>query len=44
MLRGVVYMMRSRGPRKKPWGTLQEEVQKDEKALLHLKRKERDDK
>jgi len=26
MLRGVVYMTKSRGPRKEPWGTPQEEI------------------
>ena len=42
--RGSVYMMKSRGPRTEPLGTPQEEVHKDEKVLLHLTRKERDDK
>jgi len=44
VLRGVVYMMKSRGPRMQPCGTPQEEVHKDEKVLLHLTWKQRDDK
>jgi len=31
-------------PRMEPWGTPQEEVQKDQKVLLHLTWNERDDK
>jgi len=39
-----VYITKSRGPRTAPWGTPQEEVLKEERLLLHLTRKERDDK
>jgi len=39
-----MYVMKRGGPRTEPWGTPQEEVYKDEKVLLHLTRKERDDK
>jgi len=38
-----VYMMKSSGPRTEIWGTPQE-VYKDEKVLLHMTQKERDDK
>ena len=41
---GVVYMMKSKGPRIEPRGTPQEDVYKVEKVLLHLTWKERDDK
>jgi len=43
VLRGVVYMTKSGGPRTEPWGTPQEEVWKEERLLSHLARKERDD-
>jgi len=41
---GTVYTMKSRGPRTEPWRTAQEEVYKVEKVLLHLTRKEQNDK
>ena len=34
VLRGVVYMTKSRGPRTEPCRTPQDEVQEDEKVLL----------
>ena len=44
VLRGVVYMTNSRGPRTDPWGTPQEKVWKEERLSSHFTRKERDDK
>jgi len=43
VLRGVVYMMKSKGSRTEPRGTLQEEKYKEDRWLSHLTRKDRDD-
>ena len=43
MLRGVVYMTKSSGPRTEPWGTPQEDVCQEERSVTHLTRKGRDD-
>ena len=43
VLSGVVYMTKSRGPRTEPWGTTQRQVCEEEKSLLHLTRKEREE-
>ena len=43
VLRGVVYMTKSNGPRTEPWGTPQEDVCQEDRSVSHLTRKQRDD-
>ena len=43
ILRGVVYMTKSSGPRTEPWGTTQEDVYQEDRSVSHLTRKHRDD-
>jgi len=43
VLRGVVYMTKSSGPRTEPWETPQEDVCQEDRSLSHLTRKQRDD-
>jgi len=43
VLRGVVYMTKSSGPRTEPWGTPQEDVYQEDRSVTHLTRKQRDD-
>jgi len=43
VLRGVVYMMKSNGPKTEPWGTPQREVCEEDRLPAQLTRNERDD-
>jgi len=43
VLRGVVYMTKSSGPRTEPWGTPKEEVYQEDRSVSHFTRKQRDD-
>jgi len=43
VLRGVVYMTKSSGPRTEPWGTPQDDVYLEDRSVSHLTRKQRDD-
>ena len=43
VLRGVVYMVKSSGPRTEPWGTPQEDVYQEDRSVSHLTRKQQDD-
>jgi len=43
ILRGVVYMTKSSGPRTEPSGTPQEDVYQEDRSVSHLTRKQRDD-
>jgi len=43
VLRGVVYMKKSSGKRTEPWGTLQEDVCREDRSVSHFARKQRDD-
>jgi len=36
VLRGVVYMTKSSGPRTEPWGTPQEDVYQEDRSVSHL--------
>ena len=43
VVRGVVYMTKSSGPRTEPWGTPQGEVCQEDRSVSHFTRKQRDD-
>ena len=43
VLRGVVYMKKSSGPRTEPRGTPQEDVYQEDRSVSHFTRKQQDD-
>jgi len=43
VLRGVMYMTKSSGPRTKHWGTPQKDVYQEDRSVSHLTRNQRDD-
>jgi len=43
VLRGMEYMMKSKGPRTQPWETQHEDVYQEDRLLSHLTQKQRDD-
>ena len=43
VLRGVVYMTKSSGPRTEPWGPPQDDVYLEDRSVSHLTRMQRDD-
>ena len=43
VLRGMVYMTKSSGPRTEPWGTPQEDVYQEDMSVSNLTGKQRDD-
>jgi len=43
VLRGVVYITKRSGPRTEPWGTPQKDVRQEDRSVIHLTRKGRNE-